>query len=121
MNTQDNFEAAERQIEISIDQARSVVARKDAVMRLRNNPDFKLIFEEGYFMQEPARLVSLLTDGMWASDEKQDELLRDMYGVSALRQYIVGTVTLGRQMESQIASSESQLEEMRNESLEEGE
>jgi len=117
---QSAMETAEREIEISIEQARSVVARKDAVMRLRQNPDFRLIFDDGYFIQEPARLVSLLTDPEWAGDEKQEEIMRDMYGVSATRQYLVGIVGFGRQMERNIASSETQLEELRDESLEEG-
>lgn len=115
---QPDFETAERQIEISIEQAKSVVARKDAVMRLRQNPDYQLIFDEGYFIQEPARLVSLLTDSEWAGDERQEEIMRDMYGVSATRQYLVGIVGFGNQMERQIASSESQLEELRDESTE---
>jgi hypothetical protein len=115
MTEQERLEQAEKQIEISIDTAKSVVKRKEAVDRLFDNKDFKFIFEEGYFKEEPARLVSLLTDPEFASDERQEEIQRDMIGISALRQYLMNLLRLGYQMEQQIARSEQELEELRNE------
>lgn len=112
-----NNEHVERQIEISIEAARAAVERKEILQALFQVKEFKLIFEEGYFKEEPARLVSLLNDPEWAGDEKQEELLRDMYGISALRQYLMGQHQMGVQMERSIAASEAELESLRSEEV----
>lgn len=112
-------EHVERQIEISIEAAREAVETKNTLMELFKDKKFKKIFEEGYFKEEPARLVSLLTDPEWSSEEKQEELMRDMYGISALRQYLMGKHQMGIQMERSIEASEAELEEMRAEEVQE--
>ncbi len=115
MATPNELEQVEKEIEISIEAAKGAVDAKNAIARLFSNKDFKLIFEEGYFKEEPARLVSLLTDSEFAGEEKQAELKNDMLGISASRQYLITRHRLGVQMEQQIAASESELEAMRNE------
>jgi len=108
-------EQVENEIEISIDQARSAVEKKDAMDRLISNPDFNTLFTEGYFANESSRLVSLLADDEWQTPEKQKSLVDDMRAISSLRQYIMNIRALGRQMERQIAASEATLEELRTE------
>ena len=119
MTDQGQLEQVEKQIEISIEAAKGAVERKNAIQRLHKNPDFRLIFVEGYFQREPARLVSLLTDHEHASEEKQRELMNDMLGISSAQEYLRGVHSMGVAMERQIASSEQTLEDMRNESEEE--
>ena len=114
MTNQEEFEQVEKQIEISIDAAKGAVDRKNAIARLFENEDFKLIFEKGYFEQEAARLVGLLADPEFASDEKHQELINDMLGVSATKQYLLNLHRFGVQMERQIAASEAELEDLRN-------
>ena len=110
----ENREQVEKQIEISIEAAREAVAKKDAVSALFNNKDFKLIFEEMYFEKEPARLVSLLTDPEFSSDERQEELMRDMLGISSTRQFLINIHKMGMQMEQTIKASEEELEGLRD-------
>lgn len=110
-----NLEQAEQDIEISIDAAKGAVERKNKLERLFANPDFKDIFEEGYFKEEAARLVGLLTDPEFASDERQNELTNDMLGISATRQYLMNLHRLGVSLERQIAASETELEALRSE------
>ena len=108
-------EQVEKQIEISIEAARDAVAKKDAVTALFNDKNFKLIFEDMYFEKEPARLVSLLTDPEFSSDERQEELMRDMLGISSTKQFLIAIHKMGLQMEQTIKASEEELEGFRNE------
>ena len=121
MTDTEQMEQVEKTIEISIEAAKGAVQRKNAVERLIRHKDFVEVFTKGYMESEPARLVSLLADAEWQSEERQSELIKDMRAISSFRQYILGIKSMGRQMEQQIAGSEAQLDEMRNEATEEGE
>jgi len=115
-NQMNEKEIAEKQIEISISNAREIVDKRDKMLKLIKDPLFKELIEEQYFKDEASRLVLLLTDPEFASDERQEAIRGDMIGISALRQYIRNVLTFGNQMEQQIANSENTLEELRNES-----
>ena len=118
MDNQLNLEQVEQEIEISIEAAKGAVERKNKLERLLENPDFKEVFEEGYFKNEAARLVSLLCDGDWRTEERRKEIIDDMLGISSVRQYIIGIRQMGKHLERQIAESESALEELRAEATE---
>lgn len=114
------LENAERQIEISIQQAQGAVDKKDMMNKLIATKEFNELFTTGYMEQEAARLVSLLADDEWQTEDKQNALLNDMKAISSLRQYIMGVRAFGNQMARQIAASRQQLEEMEDEAEEEG-
>jgi len=120
-NNQSHLEQAEREIEISIEQAKEIVDRKNKMDELIANPAFNELFTVGYMEKESTRLVSLLSDAEWQDETKQQSLIDDMRSISTLRQYIMNIRAIGRQMERQIASSEATLEELRNEEIERGE
>lgn len=113
MNEEINLEQVEQEIEISIEAAKGAVERKNKLERLFENPDFKEIFEDGYFKEEAARLVGLLTDPEFSGEDRQTEIMNDMLGISATRQYLMNLHRLGLSLERQIASSEAELEELR--------
>ncbi len=113
------LENAERQIEISIQQAQGAVDKKDMMNKILATKEFNEVFTIGYMEQESARLVSLLADDEWQTDAKQKSLANDMRAISSLRQFIMGVRSFGNQMERQIMASREQLEEM--EAEEEGE
>lgn len=115
MSIEQNLEQVEQSIEISIEAARGAVSRKNKLEKLLGNPDFKEVFEEGYFINESARLVSLMCDSDYRTEEKRSELIDDMIGISSVRQYILGVKQLGKTLERQIAASEAELENLRQE------
>lgn len=49
-------------IELEIEDAQKKVHNMEALERLRKNPDFKELIEEGYFKNEAARIVALKAD-----------------------------------------------------------
>ena len=109
-----NIQQVEQEIEISIEAARDVVERKNKVAKLFENKLFKEIVEEGYFTNEAARLVSLLSESVDPdSGLIKEELINDMMGISAFRRYLLNVHRLGVQMEKQIAASEVELERIR--------
>jgi len=112
---EEHLEQVEKQIEISIEAAKEAVEKKEAIKRLFDNKDFKLIFEKGFFEENAARLVSLLRDPGYDSEEKRKELIDDMLGIATTKQYLLQTYRLGDQMEASIRASEEELEEMRAE------
>jgi len=112
-------EQVEKSIEISIEAARGAINRRDAIQKLFKNKEFKMIFEELYFKEEPARLVALLTDDEFQTDERQEGIRNDMLAISGLRKFLMSTQRIGNQMANAVASSEAELEALRNE--EEGE
>lgn len=110
-----NLEQVEQDIEISIEAAKSAVERKNKLEKLFDLPEFKEIFEEGYFRDEAARLVGLLTDPEFASDERQNEIRNDMLGVSATRQYLMNIHRMGVSLEMQMNASQAELDNLRAE------
>ncbi len=113
--TDQTLENAEQQIEISIQQAQEAVDKKDMMNTLLMSKEFNELFTVGYMEKEAARLVSLLADSEWQTEERQKSLSADMRSISSLRQYIIGVRSLGSQMERQIAASRNQLQEMEDE------
>ena len=115
MNEEQVLEQVEQEIEVSIEAAKGAIERKNKIARMFATDDFKEVVEEGYFRDEAARLVSLLTDPEFSSEERQTEILNDMMGVSSFRQYLLNMHRVGVQMENQVKASEAELVEMRNE------
>ena len=115
VESDNELEQAERSIEISIEQARDSVERKNMMDSLISNTEFNELFVIGYLEKEPARLTSLLADSDWQTDDKQKEIMDDLRAISGLRQYIMNIKAIGIQMENQIARSEHELDSLRNE------
>jgi hypothetical protein len=108
------LEQVEKEIEISIDAAKKMVEKRDKMDKLIASPEFNELFTIGYMEEESTRLVSLLADDEWQTDEKQEALLNDMRAISGMRQYIINIRALGRQMERQMNASEVELESLRS-------
>ena len=114
-------QTVEKQIEISMEQAKSVIERKQTTLKMIESAAFKEIIEEGYFKEEAARLVGLMADPEFVSEERQEEIRNDMMGISSLRFYIVNLLRMGSQMEQSLAASEEALDELRDEEAKQGE
>jgi hypothetical protein len=117
--TEQEKERAVEEIEVSMEQARAAIQRKERLLRLMENQDFKDIILEGYFEKEPARLVSLLRDSSFQSAEDQQSIIDDMKGISSLRQYLRTVHQLGQQMEVTLKAQQQTVESLQNEEDEE--
>jgi hypothetical protein len=78
-----------KQIELEITEAREWLEQAERLERLRQNPDFIALIEEGYFKEEAARIVNLKADPqfVFAGEEQMAFLNILEAGVGALQQH----------------------------------
>lgn len=106
------------QIEMSIEEAKKVVERGERAKRLATNPDFKALVLDGYFTEEAARLVHLMSDPT-LNDQIRECIQRDMVGIGGFKRYLRTLVQMGDIAAHEIQTSHETLDEIRAEDLEE--
>jgi hypothetical protein len=82
-------------VELSIQEAKDSIEKKQALIRLQNNPDFKLLIMEGYFQKEAARCVHALADPSLQDDTQQKLLTNMITAVGYFRQYLSAVYQFG--------------------------
>jgi len=100
-----------QQLELTIEEARKLVEKKDMALKLAENREFKALILEGYFKEEAARLAGISADPAFKGSE--DEIQTAIKGISCLRQYLQKQLRLGYQAENDIRDAEEALEEER--------
>jgi hypothetical protein len=102
----------EQQIEIDLNDAKKAVKRRDLVKSLQNTKAYKELIEEGYFVQEAARLARAVSNPMLKDDQRQ-AIMSDMTGIGAFLRYLQTIVVRGNVAESEIERHELALAEAR--------
>lgn len=100
------------QVEISIEQAKEAIAKRDALVRLTANPDFKKIVLEGYFEKEASRLVLLKADPEMQGDTEQKQINNSINAIGYVRLYFHTIMQIGAQMDRTMAEDEKTREEL---------
>ena len=81
-------------------------AKAEALNRLQNNADFKLVITDGYMEDEAIRLVHLLGDTRFNSDGKKAEHREDfqerMIGIARLSEYFRSIYQLNYQAQREL-------------------
>lgn len=75
------------EIELNIQQAKSIVDLGNSLERLRSNRDFKKVIIEGFFEKEAIRLVHLKSDYNMQDPESQKSILAQIDAIGTLSQY----------------------------------
>lgn len=104
-----------KEIELSLEFAKELVERRDMVRRLTLNPEFKKLVSEGYFKDEAARLVGLLSDPSAASHRQA--IQEAMIGISNFQSFLRDIVRMGNVAADEIGDYEEALDEARGEEL----
>lgn len=102
-------------IEMDIETARKIVRKRDMLNNLRNNPDFKEIFIDGYLREEAARLVGLKADPNMQEPEQQKFVDDSITGIGVFNQYLMVINQMGNQMENSMKSAERMQETLTEE------
>lgn len=98
-------------IELSLEHAKSMVALKDAVLKLTSNREFKRVVLDGYFKEEASRLALLSAD---ASVEKhRADILLSIQGISLFNGYLQRIVRMGEIAAQEVKDFEEALTEAR--------
>ncbi len=74
-------------LEIEMDFAKELISLNEDMVKLFDYPPFKRLILEGYFKEEPVRLVKLKCDAEFRADDKQNLVDRQIFGIGALTQY----------------------------------
>ena len=81
-------------------------AKAEALTRLQNNADFKLVITDGYMEDEAIRLVHLLGDARFNSDDKKTAYREDfqerMIGIARLSEYFRSIFQLSSQAQREL-------------------
>lgn len=108
-----------QQVELSIEQAKKLIARKDALVRLQMNPDFKLLIEDGFLSDHAVRQVMLKAHPGYMDEKHQKIFDTQIMAVGGLKQFLVSIFAEGMNAEQAIRSDERTLEELHAEGLNE--
>ena len=100
-----------KEIELSAEKAKEMIAKKNAALRLASNRDFKSLVLEGYFKDEAARLVGLIADPQ--AKGMLEDIQRDLAGISSFRFFMMQLVRNGEAAEVALAEANETLEELR--------
>lgn len=80
-------EQQREQIQVSMEQAKANMKRRDSLFALYQNADFKEVILKGYFEQESIRLVMVKADDNAQEPEMQAGIDRSITGIGALNRY----------------------------------
>jgi hypothetical protein len=107
-------------IEISIEQARKSIARKDCLVRLQNNPDYKELIEKGFLEQHAIRQVMLKSHPGFQSEKDQKTFDSQIVAIGQLQQYIFAVYAEGMNAAQALGEDEATREELLREDLTNG-
>ena len=100
------------QLELSIEEAKRVVAMGEALDRLNHNADFNLIVVKGYMQEEAIRLAHLQNDPT-VPVEQRDFLKVELVGPGALTRYLRLQMKMAEQAANELQFNEEELESAR--------
>jgi len=110
-----------QEIEITIEEAKACQTRKNTLLRLYDNPDFKDIILEGFFKEEAERIVSLRGSPNCRMGEQgamQYALANDIItSIGGLRQFLITIETRGNAADQALVADEETHQQLLNEQL----
>lgn len=107
-----------QQVEISMEKAKEAVALADALERLHDNKDFKLVFTENYFKNEAARAVLFKGDNVTQNEVQQADIDRVIAGIGALYAHFNDIFQQGNMAQQALHADANTREEILQEQLE---
>jgi hypothetical protein len=105
------------EIEVTIEKARAVIERNNALDRLFDNPDFVDVIRNGYLHEEAVRLVHLKAAPQMQKPEHQTDVLRAIDSIGGLLGYFQKIGHASRMAEQAIEQGEQALQEIEDESM----
>lgn len=106
-----------QELDEDISKAQSLVDMGNALERLLNNPDFKLVIMKGFFETEAIRLVQLKADPNTQSKKLQNKIIKQIDGVGYFRQHLQSIGQQADMAKEAINAAEITRQEILEESL----
>lgn len=99
-------------IEKSIQQSKVCIEAGNALKRLKDNRDFKLIVLNGYFENEAIRLVHLKSDPNMQKESSQEDIIKQIDAIGAFGNYMTTVLFRADMSLKSLASDEEAKEEI---------
>lgn len=105
-------------MEVTIEEAQKIIDRRDRMTKLVSGRDFKVLFTNGYFKDEAARIAGALTNPEMMDDIDQRELFSQVKAIGHVQNYILQVKLEGDNMERALKQHyEDELEKERRANL----
>ena len=101
-----------QQVELSIEEARKFLNKVEALERLEQNADFKLLVFDTYFVDEAARYTGLLAEPPMQGAHQQSGILSSLRGISEFRQFLLKLKLQGEQSRNDLQQQLELLEDL---------
>ena len=95
-------------INMTMEQAEKALQVRDAIKRLFENEDYKLVFEESYFKDEAMRLTLAIVDNEMQDEIDQRLINEQTRGIGHLHVFLNTRIALGNQVEQSLAQEEKE-------------
>jgi len=103
------IDEAMEEISVGMAEALDCIAHSDALKRLQNNDDFKLVIHTGYLQNQAVRLVTLKAAPPMQNVEKQTAILKSIDAIGELDQYLSMVHMMGDQAEGAVADARAEM------------
>ena len=107
-------------LEISIAQAKKAIARKDCLVRLQNNQDYKELIEKGFLESHAVRQVMLKAHPSLQGEAQQKLLDQQIAAIGGFQQFLIGVYSEGMNAAQALHDDEATREELLQEDLTNG-
>lgn len=99
MSNELNIDEQIAAIDASIEDQEWLIARHEALERLKQTDDFQLVFEEGYLQHEADRVFNLLVDPRTVKPDDRDNYIGQLDTIKNFGRYVgvpgyIGTVAI---------------------------
>ena len=96
---------------MTTEEAEKAIAFKDAVYKLYENEEFKMVFIEGYFRDEAARLAQASTNYEMQDEVDQRNIHEQIKGIGHLQNFLRVAVASGARIEEAMKEEEEARQE----------
>lgn len=101
-----------QELEISIEEAKAKIERKQALTRLQDNKDFDLLIQKGFLEQHAIRQVMLKSHPGMQGEELQRTLDNQIVAIGGFKQYLISIWSEGTSAAEALEADEATLEEI---------
>ena len=105
-------EADIQNMHVSIEQAQYQVRLAEALDRLQQSPDFKLLIMQDYLKDQAARLSHLLSDHTMQTKKARKPLIKEMEAIGNFLSYLRNVSQRGEMARNAIRVNEAELREI---------
>jgi hypothetical protein len=106
-----------REIELTIEEAKKKIEKKNKLLQLIDNPLFDEIITKGYFELEPQRLAVISAEPSLLDADSQKNIAIRLQSIGFLRQYFLNIRREAAMAEKAIADGEEELTAIRQEEV----